>query len=90
MKQLSIKFSDEEWQTHLWLQEFLGIKDTYGADATTVKTAETIAQNVLLNLFGKNLFRIFKRKHNIEKVIQAQKKPPEPQESNTLNPPLNQ
>ena len=68
MKQTSIKFNDQEWETHEWLKSFFGIENTYGGDAATIKMSEEGMKNVLLSLFGDKLSKVFRRKYKIDKA----------------------
>lgn len=68
MKRKDVRFNEEEWARHEWLKDFFGLRDLHGEDGQTVKEAETVAFNVVRNIFGDSLRDIFK-KHSRDELI---------------------
>lgn len=58
---INLRLNEEELLTHEWLKDFFGLRDTFGEESQTIKTAEIVAYNVLRGTFGDNLKDIFKR-----------------------------
>lgn len=76
-KGINIKLNEAEKLTHEWLKDFFGLRDSFGEESQTIKTAEIVAFNLLRGIFGDNLNEIFKRESLIKlkeyRAIQALK-----------------